>query len=211
MLDVEVVLVVEDGDGLAVVLGVGAAVIAVGGDGDGRKIDLLVQVGRFSRNGSHDDGRWRSDSNVKGKSGVCSTSFVGRGADDSAELGGKKGDLFQERINKISVLEVDRLLSVIMGDSWRCDFAPGKEGGLLLTRKVTWRRDEILGGANARLSAKRTVALISGRKKNVGGGSSGRCARLHQTSAERLRVQAVSRVARVAIAASQLFHVHSYN
>ena len=64
MLDVEVVLVVEDGDGLAVVFGVGAAVIAVGGDGDGRKIDLLVQVGRFSRNGSHDDGRWWSRSNV---------------------------------------------------------------------------------------------------------------------------------------------------
>lgn len=158
MLNVEVVLVVEDGDGLAVVLGVGAAVIAVGGDRDGRKIDLLVQVGRFSRNGSHDGGCWRSGSNVKGKSGRSPRSLVGCGADDSAELRGKKGYLFQEWINKISVLEVDRLLSAVTGGSWRCDFAPGKEGGLLLTRKVNWRRDEILGGANARLSVPKELS-----------------------------------------------------
>lgn len=43
MLDIEVVLVVENGDGLVVVLGGGALglVTSIGGDGDGGKIDLV--------------------------------------------------------------------------------------------------------------------------------------------------------------------------
>lgn len=54
VLDVEVVLVVEDGDGLAIIgLGVTALFLAVGGDGDCRQVDLLVHVGRFGRRSSH--------------------------------------------------------------------------------------------------------------------------------------------------------------
>lgn len=43
MLDIKVVLVVENGDGLVVVLGGGALrlVTSIGGDGDGGKIDLV--------------------------------------------------------------------------------------------------------------------------------------------------------------------------
>lgn len=47
VLDVEVVLVMEDGDGLAAVGGGSGSgvLLSVGGDGDGREIDLLIHVG----------------------------------------------------------------------------------------------------------------------------------------------------------------------
>ncbi len=53
VLDVEVVLVVEYGDGLARVNGIGIF-LSVRGDGDRRQVDLLVHVDGFRGGGSHD-------------------------------------------------------------------------------------------------------------------------------------------------------------
>lgn len=53
MLDIEVVLVVEDGHRLAVVRGLASVLSALGRDGDGGEIDLLVHVGCLRRSSSH--------------------------------------------------------------------------------------------------------------------------------------------------------------
>lgn len=53
VLDIEVIFVVEDRHGLAVVLGLAAVLSALGGDGDGGEIDLLVHVGCLRRSSSH--------------------------------------------------------------------------------------------------------------------------------------------------------------
>jgi hypothetical protein len=52
VLDVEVVLVVENSDGL-VVLDVGRLFLASGVDGDGGEVDLLIHLGGFCCGGSH--------------------------------------------------------------------------------------------------------------------------------------------------------------
>lgn len=53
VLDIEVIFVVEDRHGLAVVLGLAGVLSALGGDGDGGEIDLLVHVGCLRRSSSH--------------------------------------------------------------------------------------------------------------------------------------------------------------
>lgn len=53
VLDVEVVLVVEDGDGIVATLAVGNILLAVGVDGDGRQVDLLVHLGGFGCGSGH--------------------------------------------------------------------------------------------------------------------------------------------------------------
>lgn len=53
MLDIEVVLVVEDRHRLAVVHGLASVLSALGRDGDGGEIDLLVHVGCLRRSSSH--------------------------------------------------------------------------------------------------------------------------------------------------------------
>lgn len=53
MLDVEVILVVEDRHRLAVVHGLASVLSALGGDGNGGEIDLLVHVGCLRRSSSH--------------------------------------------------------------------------------------------------------------------------------------------------------------
>jgi hypothetical protein len=52
VLDVKVVLVVENSDGL-VILHVGRIFLASGVDGDGGEVDLLVHLGGFCYGGSH--------------------------------------------------------------------------------------------------------------------------------------------------------------
>lgn len=54
MLHIKVVLVVENGHGLAVVLGFASVLLAVRRDGNGGQVDLLVHIGGFGRGRSHD-------------------------------------------------------------------------------------------------------------------------------------------------------------
>jgi hypothetical protein len=54
VLDVEVVLVVEDSDGLGAILDVVGVLLAIGGDGNGGQVDLLVHVLGVGRGSSHD-------------------------------------------------------------------------------------------------------------------------------------------------------------
>lgn len=53
MLHVEVVLVVENGDGLVVVLDIGRILLASRVDRDGGEVDLLVHLGGVSYSGGH--------------------------------------------------------------------------------------------------------------------------------------------------------------
>jgi hypothetical protein len=53
MLHVEVVLVVENGDGLVVVLDIGRILLASRVDGNSSEVDLLVHLGGVSYSGGH--------------------------------------------------------------------------------------------------------------------------------------------------------------
>ena len=124
VLDVEVILVVEDGDVLAVILDVvDIGLAALWGDGDRGQIDLLVHV----VGGGHGLIAFLVASSHEEKEGAGMSDVQRRGAAQTAEVGWMSEGV-GGRLRSAAKKEIVRLLLSLVPESNRqkCDFAPGK-------------------------------------------------------------------------------------